>query len=1283
MTIDRTVVAQRASEATLIMAEGSQAGVHFSLSGKPTVIGRDTNVAISLSDDSQCSRQHARIFELSGQFVLEDLGSTNGTFVNDERITAVIPLSQNDKIRIGMTTFQFQLVETQSAAPPEQTPDAPELAIDPHAVPSRAALIQASETNRRLGHENMGFLSEEHGFMPTTPPLLALPPMYKDWDDIAARMPELYRTLSLRSTLDALPILSAAEADLPDRYLLRASALMSIFGYAYHRIQPEPPDKLPDSIMQPWLEITRRLGRHGPVLSYIDLIIYNWKLIDPLQDDPIRVENMDLLIPTVDNVVERIFYLGQVEILSQLTPAVGAIVRAQEAVQNDDVEALKRELTIITEALQDTTYKSLMKIKLNPYSGPYYVDTVVWAKTVGPLAVSLEEDVPGPSGIASPIFHLLDEFFGRATYSTRLGEEMTHIREWYPPHWQNFLKAVAEVSVADYVVKNRSKTLKGLFQEATQAYVAETGFLGRHRLKAYGFLETAFKVGRTVTIGSFSGEFQDRAWDQVHTQLNNSRLERDHSFPQFFHHAQVEEVNTLTDDGANWVKQVVLNVTGTGVRYQAGDRCAILPENSDELVGKMLKALRARGNEPVQLSLAWQQAVNYRKGYEESATLPLRTLLTFGRIRPVDRPIAKMLYVITHNEKLKKIVEARAEDQWELWDLLALAAESGFDTRRLWQAHRGEKESICRIVPPESFRMYSISSVMETGGVQGATQLHLTVGRLRYDTKESVVSVSADRLGTASNYLTDTTAVPAENMGSVSFQVVHPPRFSLPPDAATPIVMFAGGTGFAPFRSFILERAQQENAGESWLFLGTRTPADMFYQDELEQMAAQDKLYVRAAFSRDAVNLKSGANGNGGEFVLEPGTRQYIGDEMLKEENALALWQLLRRKEDGGQGAYIYVCGRTRFANAVLEGIKTIIHRFTEGSEAEKVQAVRDELYRLVGDERYLQEIFATYTGSHIEKRTSYDASEVALHNDEENGYWMIIDGRVYDLTEFAHLHPGGLKIIREYTGMDATHAYQMVLHHANPEINSMLGMYEIGVVRRLNFGMAWGVLIGPNGLESMTLANAYRIWVRYLYFVIELENSLHNEFTVQEQSTTRHEAPDALSPYKAQLMLQIFKRFTKEYIGSVMGEPLHSVWAVTSGLCAPNEDVRWSADAVKHVEQTEKAHRVEQLHAELATMLETVVLQADDVLLQRMGRYFEMLEMADKKFMRDLRIALLAGIRVFEEFEGDAIVLGRERLLTAVKSVPDVLEAYYTNLFTQLEALESGESPSSKTTVY
>jgi sulfite reductase (NADPH) flavoprotein alpha-component len=329
VTLDNTVVSQSTPEAILIIEKGYPVDERYTLSNKPTVIGRDSEAHIVLTKDAECSRQHAHIISVAGQFAIEDLSSTNGTFVNESRITTSTLLNSNDKIRIGETIFHFQLFETlvEDAAPtqgpstlepavaPTQSPSTPEPVVDANIVPSRLVLTQASETNKRLGHENLGFLSEEHGFMPTSPPLLELPPMYKAWDDIAENMPELVRTLSLRRTFDSLPVLNVSEANLPDKYLLRASALLSIFGYAYYRIQPEPPDKIADSIMQPW------------VLSYIDLIIYNWKLINPMLDDPIRVENMELLIPTVDNVVERIFYLGQVEILSQLTPAVGAIVR--------------------------------------------------------------------------------------------------------------------------------------------------------------------------------------------------------------------------------------------------------------------------------------------------------------------------------------------------------------------------------------------------------------------------------------------------------------------------------------------------------------------------------------------------------------------------------------------------------------------------------------------------------------------------------------------------------------------------------------------------------------------------------------------------------------------------------------------------------------------------------------------------------------------------------------------------------------------------------------------
>ena len=153
--------------------------------------------------------------------------------------------------------------------------------------------------------------------------------------------------------------------------------------------------------------------------------------------------------------------------------------------------------------------------------------------------------------------------------------------------------------------------------------------------------------------------------------------------------------------------------------------------------------------------------------------------------------------------------------------------------------------------------------------------------------------------------------------------------------------MIAGGTGLAPFRSFILKRAQQSQPGETWLFFGTRTRTDIYYKDELERLVAQGRLNLRIAFSQDNVTYQQIHDESGDHLVFEPGERHYIGDEILKEENAKALWNLLQSKENGGQGAYIYVCGRTGFANAVMEAIKNVIYQHSSGSEEERQKAVK------------------------------------------------------------------------------------------------------------------------------------------------------------------------------------------------------------------------------------------------------------------------------------------------------------------------------------------------------
>jgi hypothetical protein len=199
---------------------------------------------------------------------------------------------------------------------------APEEMIAPRKV------MEAAEAyNRERGHENDGFLSTEYGFLPIEPPLLALPTSHSIWDAMVDRLPELYRKLTLRQIFEQMPLLEATPDALPDRYLLRASTILGIFAHAYQYAQTDPPASLPASILTPWKEVSRRLGKPLPYVSYVDLFFYNWKLLDP--NGPRRLDNMELLVPAWNNQAERIFYLVTTEFAMQLTPALNAMLQAQ------------------------------------------------------------------------------------------------------------------------------------------------------------------------------------------------------------------------------------------------------------------------------------------------------------------------------------------------------------------------------------------------------------------------------------------------------------------------------------------------------------------------------------------------------------------------------------------------------------------------------------------------------------------------------------------------------------------------------------------------------------------------------------------------------------------------------------------------------------------------------------------------------------------------------------------------------------------------------------------
>jgi len=108
--IEPTQIIGAPSPATawLVIGSGHRAGRDYRLASQ-TTIGRDGLKCDFVLDDVSVSGEHSRIKQEKGQFVLYDLGSTNGTFLNDQRIQRAA-LEDGDEIRIGSTRLVFKEV---------------------------------------------------------------------------------------------------------------------------------------------------------------------------------------------------------------------------------------------------------------------------------------------------------------------------------------------------------------------------------------------------------------------------------------------------------------------------------------------------------------------------------------------------------------------------------------------------------------------------------------------------------------------------------------------------------------------------------------------------------------------------------------------------------------------------------------------------------------------------------------------------------------------------------------------------------------------------------------------------------------------------------------------------------------------------------------------------------------------------------------------------------------------------------------------------------------------
>jgi pSer/pThr/pTyr-binding forkhead associated (FHA) protein len=97
----------RNAPSRLVVVDGDNAGDSVSLGETPILIGRANDASIRLDDD-YVSTRHARFVPSNGQWFVEDLGSTNGTYLGNQRITTPTPVNAGTQVRLGKTLLELR-----------------------------------------------------------------------------------------------------------------------------------------------------------------------------------------------------------------------------------------------------------------------------------------------------------------------------------------------------------------------------------------------------------------------------------------------------------------------------------------------------------------------------------------------------------------------------------------------------------------------------------------------------------------------------------------------------------------------------------------------------------------------------------------------------------------------------------------------------------------------------------------------------------------------------------------------------------------------------------------------------------------------------------------------------------------------------------------------------------------------------------------------------------------------------------------------------------------------
>ena len=308
-------------------------------------------------------------------------------------------------------------------------------------APARQIMLRAEQIGPQTGWVD-GYLSREHGFCPPDyeEPVGALAKTPgRVWSDLCERMPGCVARGRVRESVAALPLVEGTEEVIPNQALWAALVALGLLCHIYRfhdkydgnegvasnaskKSNPSCPmgDDLgeelvgiPLTIALPYYQISRRMGRTLPHLTFVDQSSHNLKIRDPTSTYPYvaRFENTDLRWPMFGERAEVAFLKGCADTSASFQHGPDAIAACQEHVMNKNIEGLLREMIRLKEILERMP-NAFHSISTNPNSGENYVSPqkwVRWAKFSAPLS----KRCPASSGLQFPPYLVMDAFLGR------------------------------------------------------------------------------------------------------------------------------------------------------------------------------------------------------------------------------------------------------------------------------------------------------------------------------------------------------------------------------------------------------------------------------------------------------------------------------------------------------------------------------------------------------------------------------------------------------------------------------------------------------------------------------------------------------------------------------------------------------------------------------------------------------------------------------------------------------------------------------------------------------